>query len=256
MIDLLTAPGLHDLPHGFAGRRGGVSEGVHAGLNVGLGSQDDRAAVLRNRELARDAVMPGAALVTVHQVHSPDVVTVNAAVPDAERPAADGMVTDRPGLLLGILTADCVPVLFADRAAGVVGAAHAGWKGAIGGVTDATIAAMTALGAQRDRIGCAIGPCIGRSSYEVTLDFAERFERDDADNARFFTAGRLGHVQFDIAAYVASRLAAAVVGRIDLLDEDTYSQPDRFFSYRRSCHRNEPDYGRQLSMIGLPALSD
>ena len=253
MIDLLTAPGLHDVPHGFAGRRGGVSVGIYAGLNVGLGSQDDRAAVLRNRDLARDAVMPGAPLVTVHQVHSPDVVTVGSAIADAERPAADAMVTDRPGLLLGILTADCVPVLFADTAAGVVGAAHAGWKGAIGGVTDRTILAMEALGAQRDRVACAIGPCIGRVSYEVTLDFAERFERDDADNARFFTAGRLGHVQFDIAAYVASRLAAAGVGRIDLLEKDTYSQPDRFFSYRRSCHRGEADYGRQVSMIGLGA---
>lgn len=251
MIDLLTAPGLHDVPHGFAGRRGGVSMGIHAGLNVGLGSKDDRAAVLRNRELARDAVMPGAQLVTVHQVHSPDVVTVSGAIADAERPAADAMVTDRPGLLLGILTADCVPVLFADDAAGVVGAAHAGWKGAIGGVTDRTIMAMEALGAQRDRLACAIGPCIGRASYEVTLDFAERFERDDPDNARFFAAGRLGHVQFDISAYVASRLAAAGVGRIDLLEEDTYSQPDRFFSYRRSCHRGEADYGRQVSMIGL-----
>ncbi len=124
------------------------------------------------------------------------------------------MVTDRPGLLLGTLTADCVPVLFSDTAAGVVGAAHAGWKGAIGGVTDRTIVAMEALGARRDRMACAIGPCIGRASYEVTLDFAERFERDDADNARFFTAGRLGHVQFDIAAYVASRLAAAGASRI------------------------------------------
>jgi YfiH family protein len=251
MIDLLTASGLHDVPHGFAGRRGGVSVGVHAGLNVGLGSEDDRAAVLRNRDLARDAVMPGAQLVTVRQVHSPDVVTVTEAIPDADRPAADAMVTDRPGILLGILTADCVPVLFADKAAGVVGAAHAGWKGAIGGVTDATVAAMVALGAQRERIACAIGPCIARASYEVTLDFAERFERDDADNARFFTAGRLGHVQFDIAAYVASRLAAVGVGRIDMLEEDTYNQPDRFFSYRRSCHRGEADYGRQVSMIGL-----
>jgi len=251
MIDLLTAPGLHDVPHGFAGRRGGVSVGIHAGLNVGLGSDDDRGAVLRNRDLARDAVMPGAQLVTVRQVHSPDVVTVTGAITEADRPAADAMVTDRPGLLLGILTADCVPVLLADQAADVVGAAHAGWKGALSGVTDRTIAAMVALGAQRDRIACAIGPCIGRVSYEVTLDFAERFERDDADNARFFAAGRLGHVQFDIAAYVASRLAAAGVGRIVLLDEDTYSQPDRFFSYRRSCHLGEADYGRQVSLIGL-----
>ncbi|MBB4149481.1 peptidoglycan editing factor PgeF [Sphingobium scionense] len=253
MIELLRAPALGDVPHGFAGRQGGVSTGVCAGLNVGLGSEDDRLAILRNRDLARDALLPGATLVTVRQVHSPDVVTVTAPIAEAERPEADAMVTRTPGLILGILTADCVPVLFADREAGVIGAAHAGWKGAISGVTDRTIAAMEMLGATRAGIACAIGPCIGRASYEVTLDFAERFERDDADNARFFSAGRAGHCQFDIAAYVASRLQAAGIGRISLLDEDTYSQADRFFSYRRSCHAQESDYGRQISMIALPS---
>ena len=252
MIELLRAPALGDVPHGFAGRQGGVSTGVCAGLNVGLGSEDDRLAILRNRDLARDALLPGATLVTVRQVHSPDVVTVTAPIAEDERPEADAMVTRTPGLILGILTADCVPVLFADREAGVIGAAHAGWKGAISGVTDQTIAAMEMLGATRAGIACAIGPCIGRASYEVTLDFAERFERDDADNARFFSAGRAGHCQFDIAAYVASRLQAAGIGRISLLDEDTYSQADRFFSYRRSCHAQESDYGRQISMIALP----
>ncbi|AJR23990.1 MULTISPECIES: peptidoglycan editing factor PgeF [Sphingobium] len=251
MVELLRAAGLGDVLHGFAGRRGGVSTGIHAGLNVGLGSEDERGAVLRNRDLARDALLPGATLVTVHQVHSPDVVTVTAPVEADERPAADAMVTDRPGLILGILTADCVPVLFADASAGVVGAAHAGWKGALGGVTDRTIEAMEALGAARDRIACAIGPCIGRSSYEVTLDFAERFAAADAENDRFFSAGREGHCQFDIAAYVAARLADAGIGQIELLDEDTYGQPDRFYSYRRSCHRGEADYGRQISMIAL-----
>ncbi|KAK0356943.1 MULTISPECIES: peptidoglycan editing factor PgeF [Sphingobium] len=253
MIELLRAPALGDVPHGFAGRQGGVSTGVCAGLNVGLGSEDDRLAILRNRDLARDALLPGATLVTVRQVHSPDVVTVTAPIAEDERPEADAMVTRTPGLILGILTADCVPVLFADREAGVIGAAHAGWKGAISGVTDRTIAAMEMLGATRAGIACAIGPCIGRASYEVTLDFAERFERDDADNARFFSAGRAGHCQFDIAAYVASRLQAAGIGRISLLDEDTYSQADRFFSYRRSCHAQESDYGRQISMIALPS---
>lgn len=252
MIELLRAPVLGDAPHGFAGRRGGVSDGVHGGLNVGLGSADDRAAVLRNRDLARDALLPGAALVTVRQVHSADVVTVTGPIAEEDRPPADAMVTDRPGLVLGILTADCVPVLFADPAAGVVGAAHAGWKGAIGGVTDATIAAMVALGAHVGRIACAIGPCIGRASYEVSDDFAGRFEGDDAANERFFTPGRPGHQQFDIAAYVAARLAGAGIERIAMLDEDTYSQPDRFFSYRRACHRGEADYGRQISMIALP----
>lgn len=251
MIELLRATALADMPHGFAGRRGGVSTGVHAGLNVGLGSLDDHEVVTRNRAMARDALMPGAALVTVRQVHSVDVVTVDEAISEDARPAADAMVTARPGLVLGILTADCVPVLFADPAAGVVGAAHAGWKGALAGVTDRTIAAMEMLGAERTRIVCAIGPCIGRASYEVGLDFAERFERDDPDNGRFFTAGRAGHCRFDIAGYVASRLRDAAIGQITLLDEDTYTQSDRFFSYRRSCHRGEPDYGRQISMIAI-----
>ncbi|WP_313801273.1 peptidoglycan editing factor PgeF [Sphingobium sp.] len=251
MVELLRAKSLGDVVHGFAGRRGGVSRGIHEGLNVGLGSEDERDAVLRNRDLARDALLPGATLVTVHQVHSPDVITVTAPIPADDRPAADAMVTNRPGLILGILTADCVPVLFADASAGVVGAAHAGWKGALSGVTDRTIAAMEMLGASRNRIACAIGPCIGRSSYEVTLDFAARFAAADAKNDRFFISGREGHCQFDIAAYVAARLAAAGISMITLLDEDTYSQPDRFYSYRRSCHRGEPDYGRQISMIAV-----
>jgi YfiH family protein len=251
MIELLRARTLDGVCHGFAGRRGGVSTGVHAGLNVGLGSDDDREAVLRNRDLARDALLPGGTLVTVRQVHSPDVVTVTGPIAEADRPGADAMVTDRPGLVLGILTADCVPVLFADVQAGVVGAAHAGWKGAIGGVTDRTIDAMVALGADADRIACAIGPCIGRASYEVGDDFAGRFAHEDAANERFFTPGRPGHQQFDIAAYVAARLAGAGIGRIAMLDEDTCSQPDRFYSYRRSCLQKESDYGRQISMIAL-----
>ena len=250
-IEILRADALGDLPHGFLGRSGGVSGGIHAGLNVGLGSDDEREAVLRNRDLARDAVLPGATLVTVHQVHSADVVTVTAPLPLDARPKADAIVTDRPGLLLGILTADCVPVLFADAEAGIIGAAHAGWKGALGGVTDATIAAMVALGASPASISCAIGPCIGRASYEVSESFADVFlDRNDED-ARFFLAGRTGHLQFDIAGYVASRLAEAGIGKVVMLDEDTYPQPERFFSYRRTCHANEPSYGRQISLIGL-----
>ena len=251
MIELLRAASLSDVPHGFAGRRGGVSTGVHAGLNVGLGSADEREAVLRNRDLARDALLPGASLVTVRQVHSPDVVTVTGPIGEADRPAADAMVTNLPGLVLGILTADCVPVLLADAQAGVVGAAHAGWKGAIAGVTDNTLAAMEKLGARRDQISATIGPCIGRASYEVTSDFARHFEEEDVENSRFFSAGREGHCQFDIAAYVAARLATAGVSRVEMMDEDTYSQPDRFYSYRRSCHLNEPSYGRQISMIAV-----
>lgn len=251
VVELMKAQTLEGIPHGFAGRPGGLSTGLYAGLNVGIGSRDDRAAVQRNRALARDAVLPGSCLITAHQIHSADVVTIQAPISDDAWPMADAFVTDRPGLLLGILTADCVPILFADPDAGVVGAAHAGWKGALAGVTDRTIAAMEELGAQRGTIRCAIGPCIGRASYEVGDDFADQFIASDTANAHFFSEGRPGHQQFDIAAYVASRLAAAGVNRVEMLDEDTYSQPDRFFSYRRSCHLGEADYGRQMSMIGL-----
>lgn len=250
-IDILRADVLQGVPHGFLGRRGGVSSGIHAGLNVGLGSDDERDAILRNRDLARDAVMPGAALITVHQVHSADVVTITAPLPLDLRPKADAMVTDQPGLLLGILTADCVPVLFADAEAGVIGAAHAGWKGALGGVTDATIAAMTTLGASAASISCAIGPCIGRASYEVSEGFAQPFLDRNEEDARFFSAGRTGHLQFDIAGYVASRLAEAGISKVMMLDEDTYPQSERFFSYRRACHAGEAGYGRQISLIGL-----
>ncbi len=239
-IDPLRIDALAPLPHGFLGRRGGISEGIHAGLNVGLGSDDDRVAIIENRCRAVEAVAPGYRLVTLHQIHSADAVAVTAPFDDDARPHADALVTDRPGLLLGILTADCVPVLFADKDAGVVGAAHAGWKGAIGGVTDSTIAAMETLGADRSRIVAAIGPCIARASYEVDDGFVRRFGEDDPANERFFADGRRpGHAQFDIEAYVVA------------LGEDTYSQPDRFFSFRRATHRDEAGYGRQISLIGL-----
>lgn len=251
MIERLTSEAVGAVPHGFLGRKGGVSTGLYAGLNVGLGSDDDRRDIERNRAIARDAVLPGATLVTVRQVHSPDVIPVSAAIAEADRPPADALVTDRPGLLLGILTADCVPVLLADARAGVIGAAHAGWKGAIGGVTDRTIDAMVALGADRSRIACAIGPCIARRSYEVSEEFARTFEAADPANERFFVQARAGHRMFDVGAYVAARLAASGVARIDMLGEDTYSQPERFYSYRRSCHRGEAGYGRQISVIGL-----
>jgi len=250
-VEIIRAAALAPLPHGFLGRRGGVSTGIHAGLNVGLGSDDDRAAVIENRRRVAEAVLPGAALVTLHQVHSAAAVTATAAWADDDRPKADALVTDRPGLLLGILTADCVPVLFADTHAQVIGAAHAGWKGALGGVTDATIAAMEALGADRGRIVAAVGPCIGRASYEVGAEFARAFEAADPANERFFSAGRPGHLQFDIEAYVAARLAGAGIGRVEALGLDTYADEDRFFSYRRSCHRAEPGYGREIALIGL-----
>lgn len=252
-VEVFKSKILGDAPHGFLGRIGGISTGIYEGLNVGLGSDDERDSVVENRRRAVDAVLPGAALARVYQFHSPDVVTIVAAGDGEEPPKGDAMVTDRPGILLGIVTADCVPVLFADIQAGVVGAAHAGWKGAITGVTDNTISAMEVLGAERSRIVCAIGPCIAQKSYEVDEGFFRRFGDDDKANERFFSDGKPGHYQFDIEGYVAARLAAAGIGKVECLGEDTYSQPGRFFSYRRSCHLGEPGYGRQISLIGLPA---
>lgn len=251
VIDRISAQALDGVAHGFLGRRGGVSTGVHAGLNVGVGSQDDAAAVLENRRRAADAVLPGADLATVFQVHSADVVSVTEAVALEARPHADAMVTDRPGLLLGILTADCAPVLLVDSGAGVVGAAHAGWKGAFAGVTDQTIAAMERLGADRARIKAAIGPCIARASYEVDDDFVRRFEAQNPENERFLAPGRLGHHQFDLEGYVVHRLAQAGIAMVEALGLDTYADEARFYSFRRSTHRNEPSYGRQISLIGL-----
>lgn len=250
-IEVIRAAALDGAAHGFLGRRGGVSTGVHEGLNVGTGSDDEGAAIAENRARAAAAILPDAALVTLFQVHSADVVTVVAPIDFEERPRADAMVTDRPGLLLGILTADCAPVLLADAEAGVIGAAHAGWKGALAGVTDRTVTAMVALGAWPERITAAIGPCIGRVSYEVDDGFARRFEDHNPANERFFSPGREGHQQFDLAAYVAARLAAAGVARVELTGLDTYADPARFFSFRRATHRSESDYGRQISLIGL-----
>ena len=250
-VDVIRARRLAGVAHGFLGRRGGVSRGATAGLNVGLGSADDPDAVAENRRIAVAALAPEATLTTVYQVHSAEAVTVAEPWADANRPRGDAMVTDRPGVLLGILTADCAPVLFADVQAGIVGAAHAGWKGAFGGVTDATIVAMEALGARRDRIVAAIGPCIARASYEVDEGFLRTFAVADPANERFFAPGRAGHHQFDLEAYVAHRLAAAGLTRIEALGLDTYADEDRFFSFRRATHRGEVDYGRQISLIGL-----
>lgn len=251
-IAVLSHPALAGAAHGFLGRQGGVSSGAHAGLNVGLGSDDDPAAIAENRARAAAAVLPGAPLVCAFQVHSAEALTVSEPWSDDARPHGDALVTDRPGVLLGILTADCAPVLLHDAAARVVGAAHAGWKGALAGVTDATVAAMVALGARRDRIAAVVGPCIAQASYEVDTGFENRFAAADPANTRFFRAGRAGHAWFDLEGYVAARLAAAGVGTIALLGEDTYAQPDRFFSFRRATHRGEPGYGRQISLIGIP----
>jgi polyphenol oxidase len=251
-VEVIKAPALNSVRHGFLGRQGGVSTGEYAGLNVGLGSDDDRAAIVENRRRAANAVLAGAVLTTVHQVHSAQVVTAHAPFPDDQRPKADALVTNTPGMLIGVLTADCGPVLLADIEAGVIGAAHAGWKGALAGVTDETITAMEALGAERNRIVAAVGPCIARKSYEVDDGFAARFCSDDPGNERFFSAGIPGHHLFDLEGYLVARLAAAGVTRVDALGLDTYSDADRFFSYRRATHRNEAGYGRQISLIGLP----
>lgn len=250
-VEVIRSRLLEGVRHGFLGRRGGISTGICEGLNVGLGSDDDRDAIRTNRRLAVEAVARGARLVTVHQVHSPTVITVAEPFPDDARPHADAMVTKRPGLALGILTADCTPVLFADEAAGVIGAAHSGWKGAIGGVAEATVAAMETLGADRSRIVAAVGPTIARKSYEVDEGFFRRLVEADPENERFFSGGRVAHHQFDLEAYVVSRLAAAGLRQIEALGLDTYPDPDRFFSYRRSTHRGEADYGRQISLIAL-----
>jgi polyphenol oxidase len=252
-VEALQSDILGDFPHGFLGRRGGLSGGIFTGLNCSLGSDDDRANVLENRRRAVSAVLPGAALARVYQIHSPDVVTVTGPIDQFDPPKADALVTNLPNILVAVQTADCVPVLFADAKAGVVGAAHSGWKGAFTGVNENTILAMEALGADRSRIACAIGPCIAQKSYEVDDGFFHRFAEADPENERFFAGGKPGHWQFDIEGYVASRLAAAGINRVQCFGEDTYSQPDRFFSYRRSCHKNEPGYGGQMSLIGIKA---
>jgi len=251
-IEVIHASALGDIPHGFLGRRGGVSTGVVAGLNVGTGSKDDPDAIAENRRRAIASVLPGARLATVFQVHSGEGRYVAEPWPQDERPKADAMVTDRPEILLGILTADCAPVLLADRAAGIIGAAHAGWRGAFAGVTDSAIALMEDIGASRGRITAAIGPCIAPPSYEVDLAFRDRFLGADPENARFFTSPLIGGPHFDLPAYVRHRLLAAGIEEVETIQLDTYSNPDRFYSFRRATHLGEADYGRQLSLIGLP----
>lgn len=248
MAEALRARALGQVPHGFMTRRGGVSRPPVEGLNCGFGAGDDPAAVAENRRRAAAAVLPGAVLVGLHQIHSAEVVTVKVPWGDDARPHADALVTDRPGVLLGVLTADCAPVLLADREAGVVGAAHAGWQGAHGGVIGNTVAAMCALGARPARIVAAVGPCIAQPSYEVGEEFRARF---DAGQARFFAPGRPGRWQFDLPGYVVARLEQAGVGTIEVLARDTYAEPAAFYSYRRATHRGEAAYGRQLSLVGL-----
>lgn len=248
MAEALHAAVLAGVPHGFMTRRGGVSTGAAAGLQCGFGADDDPAAVRENRRLAGSAVLPGAAMVGVHQIHSPDVVTLVEPWSDDARPHADALVTAKSGMLLAIVTADCAPILLADREAGVVGAAHAGWRGAHGGVIENTVEAMIGLGAARERIAAAIGPCIAQASYEVDEGFRAQFAEEDA---RFFAPGAPGHWQFDLPGYVAARLDRAGVGQVEALGCDTYADPARFYSYRRATHRGEANYGRLISLVGL-----
>ena len=241
--------------HGFLTRQGGVSQGVYASLNCGPGSSDAMQNVIENRgRAAQRAGFPPDALLTLRQEHTADVVIVTETWSMEAMPVADAMVTRTPGLLLGILTADCAPVLFVDPLRRIVGAAHAGWKGAIGGVLEATIRAMEALGAERSDIRAAIGPCIAQSSYEVGAEFCDNFLHDDAENQRFFTASdKTGHFQFDLCAYVDGRLQASGLKQIFNTGCDTFHDEERFFSYRRTTRRKEPDYGRHLSVIALAA---
>jgi YfiH family protein len=255
---MIQSPALSELPnirHGFFTRDGGVSGGVYQSLNGGIGSRDAPANVRENRR--RMAAALGAApeqLVTAYQIHSPDVVIAERGWTREAAPRADAVVTKVPGLAIGVTTADCGPVLLADGEARIVGAAHAGWKGALTGVIEATVAAMERLGASRTRIVAVIGPMIRQPSYEVGPEFVARFHADDAANACFFTsapAGRAGHALFDLGGYIATRLNRAGLAAVKDVGLCTYAEPDRFFSYRRATHRAEPDYGRHVNAIVL-----
>ena len=237
-----------EIGHGFFTRRGGESVGLYAELNVGLGSDDERESVLRNRSRVMDSL--GATfLATPIQHHTADVYTVEEPWPENERPVADALVTKRAGISLAILTADCGPVLFADPVARIVGAAHAGWKGAFSGVLEATVNAMETLGARRSDIVATLGPTISSENYEVGPEFVERFCAEDPGNKVYFTeSGNDGHAMFDLPAYILARLDGAGVSA-DWMSQCTYGDEDRFFSYRRATHRGEPDYGRQISAI-------
>lgn len=237
--------------HGFFTRAGGVSQGIYRGLNVGLGSNDDRAHVLENRARVSGWFgLPAERLATVHQVHSPDVLEIGADF-DGTRPAADALVTARPGTIIAVLSADCGPVLFADRENGVIGAAHAGWKGALDGVLENTILAMIRLGAARQNIVACLGPSISGASYEVGPEFVDRFLARDPSYGQYFTASsKPGHALFDLPALTVARLRDAGISA-GSLGLDTYADADRFYSYRRTTHAGEPDYGRQISAIAV-----
>ena len=250
MLEILTSDALAPLRHGFFTRKGGASSGIFHGLNCGPGSSDlsEVVAINRARVAAAMGVEPGD-LLTVQQIHSADVVTVTA--PFNHRPVADAMVTATPGIVLGVLTADCQPVLFADAKAGVIGAAHAGWRGARDGVLEATVVAMEALGATRAGLRAVIGPTISQSAYEVGPEFIDSFIADNPQNARFFVKGPADRYLFDLPGFGLHQLRAAGVGHAEWTRHCTYSDPDRFYSYRRTTHAGEADYGRLISVIRL-----
>lgn len=253
---MITASNLSEIKgvrHLFFTSKGGVSTGIYTSLNCGPGSDDDLENVIDNRARAMAALeLEPEALLTVHQYHSPEVVHVTEPWTLENLPKADGMVTTERGIALGVLAADCAPVLFADLDAGVVGACHSGWKGALGGVIDSTVSLMVDLGARHDRIAAAVGPCIGQKSYEVGAEFRSSFMESGIGNSRFFKDGKAeGKFLFDLAGYARYRLEEAGVQSIEVLGLDTYSEPGRFFSYRRTTHLKQPDYGRQLSAIVL-----
>ena len=253
MITLASLDGLKNVSHGFFTRAGGISVGIYAGLKCGLGSADDPGHVLTNRRRVADRFgLPADALVTVNQVHSAVAVTVDKPWAYENNPSADALVTTTPGIALGILTADCVPVLFADAAAGVIGAAHAGWKGATGGILEATIATMVQSGATPGDIAVAIGPAIQQASYEVGSEFVDRLIAIDPNYESFVAPGvRAAHHQFDLPGFVEARLRRAGITRISRAEDDTLADEARFFSFRRTTLRGEPDYGRQISVIAL-----
>jgi polyphenol oxidase len=248
---LLGSPARNRINHGFFTRHGGVSNGIYRGLNVGSGSKDNQDNVTENRRRVAETLgAPLSHLVTVHQVHSPDVITISTPL-TGDRPKADAMVTATPGIVIGALSADCGPILFADSEAGVVGAAHAGWRGAIGGVLGNTVEAMIKLGAKRDRIQAVLGPAIGPENYEVGREFYEQFIRTDSSFGIFFRESvKENHKMFDLWAFIIAQLQRAGVNASSL-ELCTYADEDQFFSYRRTTHRNEPDYGRQISAITI-----
>ena len=253
MLQALSLSKLARIRHGFFTRSGGVSQGVYASLNGGVGSNDAPDKVAENR--ARMAATLGVApdrLLTAYQIHSPDVVVADQPWTRDSRPRADAIVTRTRALAIGISTADCGPLLLADAEAGVIGAAHAGWRGALTGVIEAAIAAMEKLGAERSRIAAALGPTIRQPNYEVGPEFVERFLAADADNARFFAPSeRAGHALFDLTGYIADRLQRAGIVNFEDLGLCTYAEPERFFSYRRTTRLGEPDYGRHINAIAL-----